>query len=645
MNSGQLDQTEVRATINMERTLTTCYSVSRRAIKLFGLLAVSFLVCPSISPAPAGEWRFSGVQRIVAVSDVHGAYNAMVSTFRSAGVIDERLAWSGAETHLVITGDLLDRGAESRRVVDLIMRLEEEATRAGGRVHLLLGNHEVMNLIGDTRYVADGEYAAFLDEESAEDRKMWFRQFQRGRKKRLDEDGFDEVAARNDFDEKAPPGFFGHRDAFRLGGHYANWLLEKPLLIVINDTAFVHGGLPSYVVEEGFDGVNRALKTDLIGYMNALSTLEEARVLSPIDQFHAHPAILTAAMNTGSLEWELSKAAEIAVDLKKSPLHGPEGPLWYRGNAVCSELIEGDLLDAALAKVEATRVVIGHTTTETRHVQQRLSGRVIEINTGMLKSSYRGSGYALIIEDGALSVVSEYGEADLSPVSPPRRVGDRPGALDDAALERVLADGAVLDSISISAERQLLRIKTGDGTVLAYFDTLPAERGFAPELAAYRLDRMLGLDMIPVTVRREVFGRHGTLQLASVDALTELDRVAEQNRRRGRCPIDRQLSAMYTFDALINNPARTPQTMLYADDDWQLMLVDHRESFGAANGPGMELASAGPKVGDTWRKKLAEMDDHVLRDSLHDVLRGHQLTALAERRDILIGEKGRYPGR
>ena len=62
----------------------------------------------------AEDWQFSGVNRIVAVSDIHGAYDAVVETFNKAGVIDDELAWSGGDTHLVITGDLLDRGPDSR---------------------------------------------------------------------------------------------------------------------------------------------------------------------------------------------------------------------------------------------------------------------------------------------------------------------------------------------------------------------------------------------------------------------------------------------------------------------------------------------------------------------------------------------------
>ena len=128
----------------------------------------------------ADEWHFADVDRVVAVGDVHGAYDALVSTLQNAGVIDEDLAWSGGKTHLVSTGDLLDRGAESRRVMNLVMRLEREAVEAGGRVHLLLGNHEVMNLIGDLRYVAVEEYAAFQDSESPEQREHGFQQFRRG---------------------------------------------------------------------------------------------------------------------------------------------------------------------------------------------------------------------------------------------------------------------------------------------------------------------------------------------------------------------------------------------------------------------------------------------------------------------------------
>ena len=99
---------------------------------------------------------------MVAFADVHGAYDELVALLRSQGLVDGSLRWSGADTQLVSLGDLLDRGPDSRRVLDLLMRLEGEARTAGGAVHVLLGNHEVMNIVGDLRYVSAGEYAAFV---------------------------------------------------------------------------------------------------------------------------------------------------------------------------------------------------------------------------------------------------------------------------------------------------------------------------------------------------------------------------------------------------------------------------------------------------------------------------------------------------
>jgi len=610
-----------------------CHKVGQPGVYWAGLrlLALLFCCCVPLSLAQADEWHFSDVERIVAVSDIHGAYDALVATLQEAGVIDDSLAWSGGKTHFVITGDLLDRGPESRHVVNLIMRLEQEAARAGGQVHQLLGNHEVMNLIGDLRYVSIPEYAAFSDEESAQEREQWYQQFRRS--KRADAD---ELAVRSEFDEKAPPGFFGHRRAFRKNGFYGKWLLEKPLMIVINDTAFVHGGVPPYVAEYGLAGVNGALKMDLLNFLAALSTLEDAGILSPIDRFRDQPSRLAAKMQAGELDEALMTPAQIVVDHRNSPINTPDGPLWYRGSSTCNGLIEGDGLNTALSRIGATRAAIGHTTTISRRVQQRLNGRIIEINTGMLKSSYQGSGYALIIEDDALSVVSEYGETNISPIMPPRRVGYRSGAIDDDALVSILTNGTIIDSNTDEAAWKLVQVMVDDKTVFAYFNTLPRENGFVPELAAYRLDRLLRLDMVPVTVRREIGGQQGTLQFVAAESLSERERVADQKGGDAPCSLGRQRSAMYVYDALIHNPARTPLSMLYSPDDWQLMLVNHENSFSTKIDRPTYLKNIKLTIGDQWRTALLELNDEKLRTNLGDVLDKRRLTALAKRRDALI---------
>lgn len=603
---------------------------SRDSFPAFGLLLASWL-CLFMSPLSADEWHFQDVERIVAVGDVHGAYDALVETLQVADVIDDSLVWSGAGTHLVMTGDLLDRGPDSRQVMDLIMRLEQEAATAGGQVHQLLGNHEVMNLIGDVRYVSDPEFAAFADEESAQEREQWYQHFKLGQSTDTDEQ-----ETKAEFDKLAPPGFFGYRRAFRSDGAYGKWLLEKPLMIVINSTAFAHGGAPPYVAEHGLEGVNGTLKMDLRNYVNSLSALEDAGILSPLDRFREHGLILAEKLQAGQLDEAFIASAQAIIELDDSPIHGAAGPLWYRGTTSCNRLIEGDGLNAALGRIGATRIVNGHSTTVTRNVQQRMDGRIIEIDTGMLKASYEGSGNALLIEDGLFSVVNQDGTTDLTPVVHPMHVGSESESIDDESLEDLLHDGMIVDPKTHGASWKLVQVVGDQKTVLAYFNALPEEKGFVPELAAYRLDRMLGLYMVPVTVRRTLAGQQGTLQYVPAATISERERVADGKGDRARCSMDRQRGAMYVFDALIHNPQRTPLSMLYSEDNWQLILVNHDSSFGAGEEWPAYLPDVGPELGDQWQTTLLELTDGKLRSRLGDVLDDGRLAALAKRRDSLV---------
>jgi hypothetical protein len=589
-----------------------------------------------LSLAIADDWQYSDINRVVAVSDIHGAYDALVATIQEAGIIDDDLDWSGGETHLVITGDLLDRGPESRKVMDLIIRLERESVRAGGRVHQLLGNHEVMNLIGDLRYVSDAEYAAFAGEESLQEREYWYRQYKQNQPQDADEQ-----AVKAGFNQKAPPGFFGHRRAFRKDGYYGKWLLEKPFMVVINGTAFVHGGAPPYVSEHGLEGVNGTLKADLSNYLTALSRLEDASVLSPVDRYRDAPAILTEKMAAGQLDEAMLESAQAVLELRNSPLNNSEGPTWYRGTARCNRFVEADGLDAALKRIGATQIVIGHTPTSTRRVQQRMDGRVIEIDTGMLKANYQGSGNALIFENDDILVANQDGPARLSLAEHPMGVGHKPGIINDEALEKVLTHGVIAGISEDGPSWKLLQIVGFDKTVFAYFIELPSDTGFIPELAAYRLDRMLGIYMVPVTVVREVGGIKGTLQYVPSATVSERERVTSGQGERAVCSLDKQHGVMYVLDTLIHNPARAPKSMLYNPDDWQLILVDHGTAFGTQTSRPAYLKNTALNVGNEWRRTLLAMDDNRLRENLQDVLDQSRLAALGVRRDNLIGNSVR----
>jgi len=580
--------------------------------------------------AHADEWRVAGADRIVAISDIHGAFDAMVETLQQANVIDDEHAWSGGNTHLVIVGDILDRGPKSRAAMDLLMRLESQASAAGGKVQVVIGNHESMNLIGDLRYVSRSEYAAFAVDETEEERDRWFTAYSKRNASTLTPE-----TLREKFEQQFPMGFFALRRAFRPDGVYGRWLLAKTVIVVVNGTAFVHGGLSPLVEQLGLDGVNRDLKSELVKYVNALQVLTDADVLLPTDSHYDTWAVLNAYLPALDETPAVLDAIATAKRLAQSDLFDPVGPLWYRGNVTCGEVIEEYRLEAALAAIEADRVVVGHTPTPERRVLERFAGRIIEIDTGMLNSYYKGSGNALVLEGGTITVVNQSGGAPVSPVLHPRSVGARPDMMSADELQRLLEEGEILSEAQEPSGRTIVRIGDERRSVSAIFTKRKA-RGFYPGVAAYRLDRLLGLDMVPVTVVRNVGGAGGSLQFLADKYSDEARRSVAGLGAGASCPLADQWDAMYVFDALIYNEGRSQQRILYDTASWRLMLSEHDLAFTPKKGRPKHLEGLPLRISDGWRQALGELTDELLAEKFSDVLDQRRLKALTARRDELL---------
>jgi len=606
----------------------------KSALKIIFCLLAAFSL---VSVAGAAHYRWSDVDRVVAMSDPHGSYEAMVRTLASAGIVDAGQNWSGGETHLVITGDLMDRGADSRKIMDLVMQLEAQAPESGGMVHLTLGNHEVMNLVGDLRYVSQGEYAAFAEEESPDERERWFQILLSTRRVQA-EGNVNEATLRAEFDRIRPPGFYGHRRAFSSGGKYGAWLMQKPLMVVINDTAFVHGGMPPIVGEFGLDRLNDELGAQVTDYVAALEVLIAAGLIDPATNFYEHGRIAEGIATDATMAPELQDALAAVVSLNDAVVHDSASPLWYRGSVGCSVLDEGDVIAASLEGVGASRVVIGHTPTVTRQVLERLDGRIIEIDTGMFYAAYRGSGHALIIERGELFVAREHGGSRTAPVHHPRRVGSRADELSARIIAELLAAGDIVATSVDDSGRTIVEVKNSDSTIRAVFAESPRKKGFNPELAAYQLDRLIELDMVPVTVAREVNGKRGTLQFLPKIVRTETYRSNAGQGGGAWCPLPRQWNSMYIFDSLVYNEGRAPTQMVYSPENWQLLLMGNDNVFGTGRGRPRYLAQAPLNLTSTWVEALSDLTDEVLTENLHDVLSQRQISALGKRRDQLLAE-------
>jgi hypothetical protein len=189
---------------------------------------------PAAAAAPAIAASPGAAQRVIAVGDVHGDVRAARAALRLAGVVDEAGRWSGGRTIVVQVGDQLDRGDDEREILDWFEQLSAQAAAAGGRFVPLLGNHELMNALGDLRYVTPDGLSDFAD-----------------------------FAASGD--ASVPDAQRGRVAAFKPGGAYALKLASHPVTVLVEGTLFVHGGVLPAHVAYGLDRLDRETAAFLRG--------------------------------------------------------------------------------------------------------------------------------------------------------------------------------------------------------------------------------------------------------------------------------------------------------------------------------------------------------------------------------------------
>ena len=193
-------------------------------------------------PTPAAE----PPESIVAIGDVHNDFDDFVAILRRTSVINQENHWIAGRTTFVQVGDLLDRGPKPREVMDLVMALEKEAAQAGGRVVSLLGNHEMMNMMGDLRYVVPANYASFADAKSADRQKAAYNEYVEWRNKHaalVAELQQPMELTETEWMARHPLGFVEQREALGPKGKYGEWLRGHAAVAEIEGVVFLHGGI------------------------------------------------------------------------------------------------------------------------------------------------------------------------------------------------------------------------------------------------------------------------------------------------------------------------------------------------------------------------------------------------------------------
>jgi hypothetical protein len=280
------------------------------------------------------------------------------------------------------------------------MRLEDEAKRAGGRVEVLLGNHEAMNLLHEFRDVSPSAYAAFGDARSEQRRQRAFEDYARLVKRRATPG--DAAPNREEWMASHPAGFVEYVEAIGPRGKYGRWLRSRKVVIAEGGTAFMHAGIRPDLPGT-FDDINRIALKDITTWDDTKAMMMRAQLVPPfctlpeaveaaINELKRISAALQAQAHPGDhVSREFVEALQALLAVGQSSLFEPEGPLWFRGYATWPENAETADTQVAplLARFGVERFVTGHTPSQGRIIP-RFNNRLILIDTGMLTTFFKG---------------------------------------------------------------------------------------------------------------------------------------------------------------------------------------------------------------------------------------------------------------
>lgn len=344
--------------------------------------------------APHGERPARAVvehpmpERLVVIGDLNGDDDALAVILRANGVIDRSDRWCGEGVHLVQLGDVVNRGASSRAALERLMQLVDEAEGGGGRVTVLLGNHEAMVTLGNLAWCSPEEILEFA---TPEERVA----FEVARSStiyallahaRSDGRTMPVVGALRAWEEQHAPGRAAYLHAMGADGEHGRFLRSLPLAVRVGPTLLTHGGLGYRYAEAGLV----ALHEELLSIWDGRPEREE----------------------------DLSPDNLLLAD---------DGPLWNRRFVLGDSPRLEEELYASLRAVGASTMIVGHTRTDQipggargRPVQ-RYGGRLLCADVGIGASG--GAPAALVIEGGDVWV--------WRPEEPRRRLCALPALLED----------------------------------------------------------------------------------------------------------------------------------------------------------------------------------------------------------------------
>jgi hypothetical protein len=571
--------------------------------------------------ADSKQCVWKDVEKIIAIGDIHGDYDNFVMILKRAELVDNELKWTGGKTHLVQTGDILDRGDNAKEVFDLIKKLEIEAEKAGGKVHMLIGNHEEMNITGTAfrqpAYVTAEQFKSFLPDDFRKRKEAEFRkQLQKISDIESNSDPtFAETYLETKWKKLSEDKRIQRLYVNTFNENYGKWIIEHNAVIKINDTIFSHGGISERYSSWPLEKINETLRKEL-------------------DAFR------------------LATKRGIEIRMRPEIVYGADSPLWSRDLAFKDEKSYAPVVNKILENMGAKTMVIAHTPKgspvvlesqeEERDFRTRFDERIWMIDTGISELYYGILSY-LHYENEEFFMyewMDEESEED-EPFEPSKIT---PGEISREDEERYLLTAAVVEyrREAIPGRTAPGRVNLDDGEFKrqAMFKIVDVTRpeslpdSYKYELAAYALDKLLGFGKIPPMVEREIENTKGSLQIR-VEDCTALDDL----QRKRTTPPDPQafsnaLEEINFFENLVYKERDELDDILIHEETWRIFRVDFSQAFEPS--PDLIPEQEITRCSKALFQNLQKLSDEVIKARLKDYLNDEEMSALLTRKSLII---------
>jgi len=319
-------------------------------------------------------------------------------------------------------------------------------------------------------------------------------------------------------------------------------------------------------------------------------------------------------------------------------------PANYMGSQICHPLFEADRLRQVLTKHSAKTLWVAQAQDFEEPWQKRLSNQLHILNHGVV---------ATIIDNRASVKLVDGSDVLFAEVSP-NRYPENPVGMSDTEILEILRHGEVIGEeaipVGITKPMKLTLSHNGKQIAAAFknFDDAPRNhRGkwvprkryadrYVHEVAAYKLDRKLGIGLVPITIERSVEGNKGSLQVWYDGLVSKLSYKEAGEDYEGHCDRKAQRNMMRVYDYLIMNDDRNQTNILHNTDDWQVWFIDHSRSFSDS----LKLTEQMRKSEDIYLtpefRAILEATDRDQLDSLQPYLHKRRIQQMDRRRNFLL---------